>query len=135
MKNYILYSDNGQILRTGVCADNDFNLQGQNVIEGNANDSTQYIQDNKIINMPPKPDGAAYFDYGIKQWILDYPAQEQIIKKQRDYLLYQSDWTQIQNNPLTPEKQEEWAIYRQQLRDITEQAGYPFDVVWPTKPE
>jgi len=35
---------------------------------------------------------------------------------------------------LTPEKQSEWVTYRQALRDIPEQAGFPNDVVWPTAP-
>tara|TARA_R110000822_G_scaffold131494_2_gene268495 strand:+ start:818 stop:1045 length:228 start_codon:yes stop_codon:yes gene_type:complete len=34
--------------------------------------------------------------------------------------LYESDWTQIPNNPLTPEKSVEWATWRQQLRDFPE---------------
>lgn len=135
MKNYIVYSDNGQILKTGQCQDNDFDLQGLNVIEGIANDATQYIKNNQIINMPSKQDGAAYFDYDIKQWVLDYSTQENIVKLQRDKLLYESDWTQIPNGPLTIEQQESWAVYRQQLRDITSQSGYPFNVIWPTKPE
>lgn len=29
----------------------------------------------------------------------------------------------------------EWAVYRQALRDIPEQSGFPWDVEWPTKPE
>lgn len=36
---------------------------------------------------------------------------------------------------LTPEKQAEWATYRQALRDIPQQAGFPTDITWPTKPE
>jgi two-component sensor histidine kinase len=35
----------------------------------------------------------------------------------------------------TEQKQQEWAVYRQNLRDITSQSGYPFNVIWPTKPE
>ena len=34
--------------------------------------------------------------------------------------LFESDWTQIPNNPLTPEYSAEWAIYRQELRDFME---------------
>lgn len=60
--------------------------------------------------------------------------QENSIKSERDSLLYKSDWTQIPNNPLTVEKQNEWAVYRQSLRDVTSQSGYPFNVVWPTQP-
>jgi len=32
--------------------------------------------------------------------------------------LNESDWTQITNNPLTPEYSAEWAVYRQELRDF-----------------
>jgi hypothetical protein len=34
------------------------------------------------------------------------------------YELASSDWTQIPNNPLTPEYSAEWAVYRQSLRDF-----------------
>ena len=34
------------------------------------------------------------------------------------YELFNSDWTQIPNNPLTPEYSAEWAVYRQELRDF-----------------
>jgi hypothetical protein len=34
--------------------------------------------------------------------------------------LQDSDWTQIPNNPLTPEYSAEWAVYRQELRDFPE---------------
>lgn len=28
----------------------------------------------------------------------------------------------------------DWAVYRQALRDVSTQKGFPYDVVWPTKP-
>ena len=56
------------------------------------------------------------------------------VKVKRDALLYASDWTQIPNNPLSTEQQQLWVVYRQELRDVTTQAGYPFNVVWPTAP-
>lgn len=27
-----------------------------------------------------------------------------------------------------------WAVYRKALRDLTDQAGFPFNIVWPVKP-
>ena len=30
---------------------------------------------------------------------------------------------------------DDWTAYRQALRDIPSQAGFPFSVTWPTKPE
>jgi len=46
MKNYIVYSSNKEILRTGICQDSTFYLQAQDefVMEGIANDSTQKIE-------------------------------------------------------------------------------------------
>jgi hypothetical protein len=53
-------------------------------------------------------------------------------RSQRDALLSQSDWTQV---PDAPVDQQAWAEYRQALRDIPQQAGFPTDITWPTKPE
>jgi hypothetical protein len=60
---------------------------------------------------------------------------ENVVKEKRNLLLLESDWTQIPNNPLTAQQQTNWATYRQQLRDITIQSGYPFNITWPTKPQ
>jgi len=53
-------------------------------------------------------------------------------RDRRDRLLAESDWTQLLDAP--PATQTAWAAYRVLLRDITKQAGWPFDVTWPTKP-
>jgi len=49
-----------------------------------------------------------------------------IVKSKRNKLLKDSDWTQLPNNPLTTEKQEEWNVYRQKLRDIPKTIPYIF---------
>lgn len=64
-----------------------------------------------------------------KQRIDDNQAQN--IRNSRDQLLKETDWTQIKDVPVD---QEAYAIYRQELRDITKQEGFPFDIVWPTAP-
>ena len=56
------------------------------------------------------------------------------IRTKRNRLLYESDWTQLPNGPLSSELQTAWATYRQALRDVTAQPGFPTDVVWPTSP-
>lgn len=55
------------------------------------------------------------------------------VRAQRLYLLQESDWTQFRDIP--EEVSQLWAPYRQALRDITLQPGFPFEVTWPTKPE
>jgi hypothetical protein len=54
-------------------------------------------------------------------------------KQQRDHLLTASDWTQLGDVPLTAEVVAEFRLYRQALRDLPAQEGFP-DVVWPTNP-
>jgi hypothetical protein len=56
------------------------------------------------------------------------------IRAERTKYLAISDWTQLPDSPLLKEKVQEWAVYRQQLRDITEQPD-PFDIWFPAEPE
>lgn len=50
----------------------------------------------------------------------------------RDSLLIQTDWTQMSDVPqVTKDK---WAPYRQALRDVPQQAGFPDNIQWPNKP-
>lgn len=53
------------------------------------------------------------------------------VRKQRNEILSSTDWTQIADAPVD---QAAWANYRQSLRDITLQEGFPYSIVWPTKP-
>lgn len=53
------------------------------------------------------------------------------IRKQRDILLNDTDWTQMTDSALDELQKERYRVYRQALRDITEQENFPYDVVWP----
>ena len=55
-------------------------------------------------------------------------------RKGRNQLLSESDWTQISDAPLTAEQKAAWAAYRQELRDLTSQPNFPWEVMWPAKP-
>jgi hypothetical protein len=54
-------------------------------------------------------------------------------REQREELLLKSDWTETASHLSAPQKAD-WKVYRQELRDVTNQPGYPWEVVWPTKP-
>jgi hypothetical protein len=56
------------------------------------------------------------------------------IRSQRKYTLMDCDWTQLPDVILSEEKKIEWNTYRQALRDVSLQEGFPWDVVWPTPP-
>lgn len=54
----------------------------------------------------------------------------------RDVLLQTSDFSQLPDvqAQMTPELRAAWVEYRQLLRDITAQPGFPLEIVWPEKP-
>jgi hypothetical protein len=53
------------------------------------------------------------------------------IRRTRTQMLKDSDWTQIADS--TADKTA-WATYRQALRDITGQTGFPWTITWPDAP-
>tara|TARA_R100000152_G_C6715355_1_gene142223 strand:- start:79 stop:471 length:393 start_codon:yes stop_codon:yes gene_type:complete len=66
-----------------------------------------------------------------------------LLRRKRDRLLTESDWTRLDDNGLSSDKKAEWATYRQALRDLPSTAdpkldeAYDLDqstVTWPTKP-
>lgn len=67
----------------------------------------------------------------INQRILD---KEKAIRAERDLLLQESDWVVVKSSEKGLDIPVEWQTYRQALRDITDQTGFPYSVVWPTKP-
>jgi hypothetical protein len=58
-----------------------------------------------------------------------------MVRGQRDGQLRGSDWTQIGDAALGDHTAEEWATYRQSLRDLPATYSRVSEVVWPTPPE
>jgi hypothetical protein len=141
MKKFISFLSTGQIQSVGVCVDDDLPLQPgypDLIMEVSSNSdinwNTHYVENGQIHAMPAKPSGEYKFDYTSKTWQQNVQKQSEEVKMLRSALLTASDWTQIPNNPLSSEKQTAWATYRQQLRDIPTQSGYPYNVSWPVAP-
>ena len=57
--------------------------------------------------------------------------QAKSVREQRNQKLKDSDWTQVADAPVDKAA---WATYRQALRDISAQAGFPWEVTWPDAP-
>lgn len=53
------------------------------------------------------------------------------VREIRNEKLSKCDWTQVADAPVDKAA---WATYRQALRDVTAQAGFPWEVQWPTEP-
>lgn len=57
------------------------------------------------------------------------------IRKRRDFLLSESDWVVVKASEYAKPISSSWLTYRQALRDVTLQEGFPYSVIWPNKPE
>jgi hypothetical protein len=55
-----------------------------------------------------------------------------VARANRDAFLAASDWTQLPDVPDVI--REVWAVYRQALRDVPQQEGFPQEIVWPSSP-
>lgn len=55
------------------------------------------------------------------------------VRSERDRLLADSDWAVLPDAPVADGQA--WKDYRQALRDLPQQAGFPTDIDWPTAPE
>jgi len=74
--------------------------------------------------------------YG-NEWEVSYTAQnmeqataESNVRAKRDSLLQETDWMALSDVTMSSEM----TTYRQALRDVPAQAGFPFSVTWPNKP-
>lgn len=95
------------------------------------NDKTQKLEEGDIIKEN---------NIWIKTWKIIDKNEEEILnwietksldaKAKRNILLSETDFYALRDNTLTPEMLE----YRQALRDITLQDGFPENVIWPIKP-
>jgi hypothetical protein len=72
----------------------------------------------------------ADMDHGAKAALDAQQAASQ--RAERNRRIAECDWTQVADSPVDKQA---WAVYRQALRDLPSQAGFPWDVVWPTQPE
>lgn len=76
---------------------------------------------------------AFHYLSGMDGWVLDTNAAEAAIRAQRNTLLAGCDWVEFPSakHRLSTEYISDWLVYRQALRDIPSQEGFPENVVWP----
>jgi hypothetical protein len=97
---------------------------------------------NSTTEKPPKQSDQYIIIWDGKKWqkekIKEKPEEDRIdnspnqVRAIRNSLLAETDWTQLNDSPL--KLNEGWVSYRQLLRDIPKQEGFPNNIVWPTKP-
>lgn len=102
-------------------------------VDGLVDADMLYIKDGALLKKPEKPGELYEWDIQNFTWIPNQQRTIFAVKSKRNQLLQESDWTQLADIP--QETKDRWEPYRQALRDITDQPGYPNTVTWPTKPQ
>lgn len=69
--------------------------------------------------------------YADGAWNINEEAQAAAVRIERDRRLAECDWTQLTDAPLDEASRSAWTAYRQALRDVPQQAGFPGAVEWP----
>lgn len=106
----------------------------------------------------PEPEVFVLYKTNAEDWLRHYvngntlcftnqpvpaePTEEEIraqleaeARAQRDSLIAETDWTQVLDAPISAECREAFRVYRQALRDVPQQENFPYDIIWPEKPE
>jgi hypothetical protein len=84
-------------------------------------------------NVPFTPEEEAEWDAEEAAWAAGENGRlAAAAREKRNALLAECDWTQVADAPVDNLA---WAIYRQALRDISEQPGFPSTIVWPAAPD
>ena len=76
--------------------------------------------------------GDQYLDGEFIKPTIDQTLISGMVRHDRNLRLTASDWTQLSDAPVDKAA---WAAYRQALRDIPAQQGFPLEVQWPVQPE
>lgn len=102
----------------------------------NPQETTETFLATEFDSVPPQ--GWTYWVPGENKTVLQSElvnTQWNSVRRQRNALLAQSDWTDTASAParLGQTSYDAWQTYRQALRDITQQAS-PFEITWPVSP-
>ena len=156
MKHFILYnSSNNQILASGTCREEDLHYyarEGYALIDGAGSGSTGYISNGEFIpytleqrlaksNQPSmtsiwSDETFSWIETRSDEEIANTLTQNSIVsaKNKRNKLLAECDWVVTKSLEQGNSVSDSWKEYRQELRDITQQAGFPNNINWPNKP-
>lgn len=129
-----IYDEKGQITSNISALENEIDIliQDQPYILGYYDTSEYYISGELPIPFPLKPNEYSSWSWDTMEWIDNYAHADMLAKKKRNELLLECDWTQLPDVPQDIKSQ--WVQYRQDLRDITLQEGYPFNISYPIAP-
>jgi hypothetical protein len=93
----------------------------------------------KVVEVEPVKDEQGIYrqtwavvDMNDEEKIAEDERKAEEVRSERNEKLLASDWTQIADVPVDKQA---WSSYRQALREVPDQVGFPWSVEWPTQPE
>lgn len=88
-------------------------------------------QDQRV-RLAPRPPDANRLNLTTGKWETDPQMAAAAVRAERNHRLRESDWSQLADIP--PTTSTAWRRYRQALRDLPDQAGFPLSINWPEPP-
>jgi hypothetical protein len=72
----------------------------------------------------------------VDEATIEYRTKEKAesVRDERNKKLSATDWTQLIDSPFSNDTNGVWQVYRQALRDVPTQQGFPWNVIWPSEP-
>lgn len=137
--NYSNFDKNTGRLVSSLIVPDDYEIPESEylVVIGSFSGSRHYLD---LVDMSVKDAGEAPSEFhyltGMNGWVLDTNALEIRIRAHRDTMLLGCDWIEFPSAKVRMSEQQiqEWLDYRQVLRDVPSQEGFPVTVAWPVKP-
>ena len=134
-----------QVLRDGATCTVEFfdNVESAPMIDGMTGQSApSWDYERYTLTMPYQPNLAAEIEADFPTWLqkakdAETAAEEQKVRDYRDDLLNTCDTVYYNAERwavMTDEQRQAWAAYKQALRDVPTQAGFPYSVSWPAMP-
>ena len=125
---------------TAMYVGTEANLAGNQLVRVVVADAPQYDEATQIAvrNNQPSLVGDTWTIGWIVQELTQSEKDQKLaakiasVRSQRNQKLKDSDWTQVDDAPVDKAA---WATYRQALRDVPTQSGFPWDITWPAQPE
>lgn len=96
--------------------------------------TTLYVKNGVLTPRSERP--SLEHQWNGSAWVPNTDQMAQIARLRRNQLLDNSDWSDLASAPqrLGGQVYQQWQQYRQALRDITNQPGFPTSITWPTPP-
>lgn len=139
--NYIQFNSEGKAVSAGTLGVPIWELPGyssdthKEYAEELPRLDSVYWDGEEVKEIPPSPGEQYKFNYVSLTWELDQDEAWLHVRIKRNQLIKATDYILLPDiqAALNQEQKDAWLLYRQELRDITEQPD-PCNIIWPTKP-